>query len=400
MKRNVLFFILIFTLLNSLLRNPVNAEIIQDDETYYTYSDLMEIDKEVEAFKTSECGEDYEYLCGEDAFYDKLYFTDKKYQLYDGYSRGSLFFDSFNPGQNTAKIIYRDKDDMSWWDNKRYDLTELYLYWLDSSIDIENATVLSEYIDAIKDNTYDPEKVHVLFAGNKPSDFGWLKIEEVSTIPLNSEAGYSKTQKIRFHAVSNGNSYGFFDLPECLNSENYEDGMECTRVYGERRMAVFPIALPVEAPEAVTAEPAEEKIEEPVAEPEPAEEKIEEPVAELVQTEGTIEKAVEELKENKDPEATIVSEKEEPKMSEKTQNLKISTPSQVKLPKNTIIAADLKNSKIEPKSASEKTAQEISLPIASDGKIKSTEEKIFPWQPLIATLFASVGLIWIFFQKK
>ncbi len=388
MKRNVLFFILTFTLLNSLLQNPVNAEIIQDDEIYYTYSDLMEIDKEVEAFKTSECGEDYEYLCGEDAFYDKLYFTDKKYQLYDGYSRGSLFFDSFNPSQNTAKIIYRDKDDMSWWDNKRYDLTELYLYWLDSSIDIENAVALNEYIETIKNDTYDPEKVHVLFAGNKLSDFGWLKIGEVSTIPLNSEAGYSKTQKIRFHAVSNGNSYGFFDLPECLNSENYEDGMECTRVYGERRMAVFPTALPVEAPEVVTAEP------------EPAEEKIEESVAELVQTEGAIEKTVEEFKENKDPEAIIVSEKEEPKMSEKTQNLKISTPSQVKLPKNTIIAADLKNSKIEPKSASEKTAQEISLPIASDEKTKSTEEKIFPWQPLIATLFASVGLIWIFFQKK
>jgi hypothetical protein len=149
-------------------------------------------------------------------------------------------------------------------------------------------------------------------------------------------------------------------------------------------MAVFPIALPVEAPETAITEP----------ESEPEEGEIEEPATELAPTEVIIEEKTEETEEIKEPEIITAPETEDLKTSEKPEIIK--TP---EIKAATLV--DLESSKIEPKSASaEKPAQKISLPMASSEETKSTEEKIFPWQPLLATLLASVGLIWIFFQKK
>lgn len=235
MKRKSLFFISTLALFGSIYSPPKTyAEVIYDDKTYYTVSDILNIGEEVEKAKIAECGENYDFECGREIT-DRLMFEsgEQKYMLYDLVQHSHLIFSSFNPSQNTAAINYRDEDDeMFRWTGvkERYEMKELYLYWLDPAIDTEYVHILQWHIDSIKDGTYDPSLVHVLFAGYNAADFEWLTPNENSTIPLNSEAGYSKTQPIHFHAVTNGNSYGNVDIRECLNSDSYKDGMDCVKI--------------------------------------------------------------------------------------------------------------------------------------------------------------------------
>ena len=374
--------------------NSVNAEIVKNDRTYYTFSDFIKIDEEVEAFKIAECGENYDYWCAEDAFYEKFYQADKKYQVYDAYHRGSLTFDSFNPAQNTAKILYRDKDDMFWFDPNSYELTELYLYWLDPTIDTEHTRPLNTYIDAIKDSIYDPEKVHVLFAGNKPADFEWLTINELSVLNLNPDAGYSKTQPIHFHAVSNGKSYGRFDLHKCLSSEDYEEGMECTRVYSDQDMSVFPIRLEIAITEPESlAEPEKSAEPETVLEPEILSEP--ETIAKsefIAEPEPTIEPEIIKapgLNLNQAPILALKPEVSKPEVSKP----EVSKPD------------TLKPDFSEPETT---ISDEVPLPIAnsaltSDEKpktMRNNREIDFPWPLLILTIFASIFAIWLIIPTK
>ena len=260
MKRKSLFLISTLTLLGSFFYplSSVRAEIIYNDKTYYTVSDLIEVGQEVEAAKIATCGEDYDYWCGEDVFFDQFFSVDAKYRAYDMFQHSSLTITAIDPYTNTAKIFYKDKDDMSWGGNHSYELQEFYLYWLDPSIDTDWTDVLDIYIDEIKSKTYDPEIVHVLFSGNQASDFEWLTPNEESTFELNPEAGYSTTQTVHFHAISNGASYGRFNLQECLSSPNHEDGMECAKVYGDEDTSLIskiPQSDELEEPHDVNEEP-------------------------------------------------------------------------------------------------------------------------------------------------
>lgn len=235
MKRKSLFLISTLTLLGGLVSPPKTyADVVYDGVSYYTVPDILAIGEEIEALKIAECGEDYDYECGREVA-DRLMFEsgEQRYMAYDLVQHSHLIFSSINPNLNTMTIHYRDEDDeMFRWTGikERYDMKELYLYWLDPAIDTDYTHILQGHINSIKDGTYNPELVHVLFAGYSAADFEWLTPNVDSTIPLSSEAGYSKTQPIHFHAVTNGNSYGNVDIRECLNSDNYEDGLDCVKI--------------------------------------------------------------------------------------------------------------------------------------------------------------------------
>lgn len=233
MKRKSLFLISTLTFLSSILTPPslVHAQITYNGEQYYTAADLLAIGQEVEAAKIAECGENYDFWCGQDVL-ENLFMTDAKYQIYDVFQHGNLVFSAINPDAHTAKVIYRDKDDMFWGGEPRsYDLAKLCLYWLDPSIDTFDNSILEKYIKNIEDGTYDSDKIHVLFFGNQTSDFEWLTPNQESTMPLN-DVGHSENHLLRFYTKSNGESFGIFDFSDCFNGP-YEDGMECTKIYGK-----------------------------------------------------------------------------------------------------------------------------------------------------------------------
>lgn len=270
MKRKSLFLISTLTLFGSFCNLPkVHAEIVYNNQNYYTASDLIKIGEEVENFKIAECGENYDFWCGQDAF-EQLFMSDIKYQIYDMFQHGNLTFSAINLSDRTAKIIYRDKDDMFWGEPMSYNLEELYLYWLDPSIDTFDNSILEKYIDDIRNNIYDSSKVHVLFSGNQASDFEWLTPNQESTVELN-DVGYDENHLLRFYARSNGESFGIFDYSGCFSGP-YEDGMECAKIYGKDMMyLVAPKTwqgpAEPEEPEVVESEPMIEPIE-PVVEPE------------------------------------------------------------------------------------------------------------------------------------
>lgn len=282
MKRKSLFLISTLILLGNFCNLPkAHAEIIYNNQSYYTAADLIQIGEEVENFKIAECGENYDFWCGQDAF-EQLFMSDTKYQIYDMFQHGNITFSAINLSNHTARIIYRDKDDdMFWGEPTSHDLEELYLYWLEPSIDTFDNSILEKYIDDIRNNIYDSSKVHVLFSGNQASDFEWLTPYQESTIELN-DVGYDGNHLLRFYAKSNGESFGIFDYADCFSGP-YEDGMECTNIYGKDMMSLVapktwqdPIVSEEPEPEPIP-EPEPEPISEP--EPEPAPEpEPEEPI--------------------------------------------------------------------------------------------------------------------------
>ncbi len=251
MKRKSLFLISTFTFLNiiSCLQNPVHAEVVYNDKTYYTLADLLKIEEEVEVAKISECGENYDYDCGEDVFW-RLYQTSEKYKAYGSIKYSNMVFSAINPSENTAKFFYRDTDPMFPEEaNRRYELEELYIYWLDPAIDLPTTYGYGQYADMIRNNTYNPDEVHVLFKGDQPSDFDWLTPNQESVIKFNENSVYSSTQELRIYAKSNGYSYGVINgFATCLASDEYKDGKECTKIY-DGNTAPFFIPLAIESVE-------------------------------------------------------------------------------------------------------------------------------------------------------
>lgn len=441
MKRKSLFLISTLTLLSGFCNLPkAHAEIVYNNQSYYTASDLIEIGEEVENFKIAECGENYDFWCGQDVF-DRLLMSDIKYQIYDMFQHGNITFSAINLGDHTAKVIYRDKDDMFWGEPMSYALEELYLYWLDPSIDTFDNSILEKYIDDIRNNIYDSSKVHVLFSGNQASDFEWLTPNQESVVELN-DVGYDANHLLRFYAKSNGESFGIFDYSGCFSGP-YEDGMECAKIYGKDMMyLVAPKTWQEPAgsegsktePEPISEEPEEPEVAEPEPVTEPAEpvepEKLEpEELIELEsesepESEPEIVESIEQTTEPEEPvqpeEPTKVEELEEEPVEEKDpvgfgQIDQVATEEKVELiavseesePATSATAATTTTvafdeapiSMVEPKAESD-----IKLPTTASAheenyNISQNEENendaAFPWWLVVAATLATFLAIWL-----
>lgn len=255
MKKKPLFLIstlTIFSGFSCLASSPAHAEVVYNGKTYYT---LFE---------------------------------------YTDFQPGGLSIAAINPYENAARFLFRDQDEMmSFMDpDARSELTEAYLYWLDPSIDTNKTNILKTYIASIRDNTYDSDKIHLVFAGNQPSDFEWLTPNQESTVTL-SDAGLNNGS-LRLYSRSSmfGESFGIVNFAGCLSSLG--EGEECTVVYGEDIFGGFiptvpqvaePVVEPESEPEPIEPEPDPEPVapeSEPVSEPDPEPTAEPEPTVELV----------------------------------------------------------------------------------------------------------------------
>lgn len=137
---------------------------------------------------------------------------------------------SVNPSNGTVKIAYFGESlEHRTWTAKRFNLTELYAFWIDAdqSSQIPQATWTNIRNDVEVPGT------HILISKNLAnSSSGWFPegqevtftVGDISNIPRNELYVYANSE-------DGINTYGPTNFSSCINSPNYQEGMECRLVY-------------------------------------------------------------------------------------------------------------------------------------------------------------------------
>lgn len=218
---------------------PTFATIEERGTTWWTVDELLEFNQEVEAEKDAECGDNKG--CRMEFDFNMIE-KGPKYNALNNLLEAQIWVTSVNPATETIKVLFFDDEMML----KHMGIEEkihpehLYIGW------IENWTgqIYSYNHEQFTDGSMPGN--HVMYDGslltNGPD---WIPAWEEYEI---SVAGSNLTEnthgKIDFAIYAEDNMFnaqGYFDYSDCLNSPDYQEGMECKMyVSGDQWVSFFP----------------------------------------------------------------------------------------------------------------------------------------------------------------
>lgn len=216
-----------------------SAITAENGTTWWTVEELLDFYPEVEAEKEAKCGENEE--CKMEFTYS-LYEKGPKYSALENLTQGQLWITSVNPAEETIKVFYFDQEMM------------LHSMGIDRSIHLEHLYIgwIEEWNGQIYN--YNHERfTNGSMTGNHPMYEGSSSIEGSDWIPAWEEyeisvAGSNLIEnthgKIDYAVYAENNMFnaqGYFDISSCLNSPDYQVGMECKMyVSGDQWVSYFP----------------------------------------------------------------------------------------------------------------------------------------------------------------
>ena len=133
---------------------------------------------------------------------------------------------SLNPTLGTIKAIYFDED-------LDYDLTEFHMYWLDPDMPNPNsrASYYYDYHENIK-NREDVSGLHVLVVEDETNrTSGWFVPNQEITYEVGDFTAMTNNTFHVYIDSERGNSIRTTNYTSCLESPEYQPGMECRLVY-------------------------------------------------------------------------------------------------------------------------------------------------------------------------
>ncbi len=170
--------------------------------------------------------------------YGNLSFQGGVWGAWRNFHDGRFFISAINPVKNYVKIYYRDENIHSRFRLNGVafqNLSEAYVTWfdegyekgIDDPYEIVNNRYYSPYVLNIK-NDISKAGVHVVFSGNDDEKSGWFpnNTEEV-VAPSESLLGNSSQKLYIVYYIQNTRWPMEVDYSECMNSSEYEAGMEC-----------------------------------------------------------------------------------------------------------------------------------------------------------------------------
>lgn len=237
------FIILILIFIGSSNALPVFASTVKDGVEYWSTSEMLELKKRIRAEEES-CNSDAACEINVREFYNEN-FPDK----YKAFTIAEAEFcnfgiAAFNPAAETIKIVFNDKEECTAWgkDAVAGKLMELYVVWSEDGpngefcdIDYDGARIEPYYVTDINNNNL-REGLHLITKQiDTVSGLTWLTpLEEIEISVAGSDLAantsgryyYSTFREPRFTA------FGFRAYTDCLESPDYQEGMECRLMFG------------------------------------------------------------------------------------------------------------------------------------------------------------------------
>lgn len=232
MKRRILFSIsTLITLLGS-LATPFSGALATTDPAIpdeapikdtWTVAELLKLKPELNAIKTNFCGDNYSCRSNIANAYREL-----------GGDYGALAFledhrflvTEVAPSLGRLKIYYNDE---GYDDGKLgyYNLTELYVYWLDpdapSPLERYSGYRYYEYAEAIRTRSAD-DKTHVLVAEDETNrETGWFTPGIENTYDFAPVTSFTYDTIFDYVNTENGSIVRDIVLSECVNSEDFNE---------------------------------------------------------------------------------------------------------------------------------------------------------------------------------
>ena len=235
------------------LSPPAAKATTEAERSYWTFGELLVLEKEISAAAEASCGGDTN--C-EGSYFEQLvwdhYEDDLRYMLVNSFKNNHLQITSINPTAEKVSIYYRDKNYPSWEfgeGNEHVNLTGLYMAWADD-LAFSNSSYYYptadgkmglQYVVDI-DNGEMSEGTHKVFAHTTSSGdtSGWLKKGEESILDA-SGSGLSEDSNHRLYfsyysdddsTISGTIIYGDY-------SSEYEPGMEYRLVYDKAGLYAY-----------------------------------------------------------------------------------------------------------------------------------------------------------------
>lgn len=218
---------------------PVSAVISEKGTTWWTVDELLDFYPEVEAEKEAECGDNEE--CKMDFLFG-LYERGPKYSALENLIQGQFWITSVNPGTETIKVLFFDEDMMlkHMGIDEILHLEHLYIGWVENW----NGQIYNYDYERFSNGSITGN--HPMYVGSSSVDGpDWLPVwTEYELSVSNSELKDNTHGKIDYAIFAEDNMYnaqGHFDILSCLNSPDYQVGMECKMyVSGDQWVSYFP----------------------------------------------------------------------------------------------------------------------------------------------------------------
>ena len=226
-----------------------SALVEKDGVKYWTFEEMLELDAEVNREKLEVCGAD-NYDCEWD-FDMNLMERGGQYLVYDMFNFQQMFMTAVNPAKNTIKFFYRDEDKMMrmFGIDEKYPLEEFIVFWTDDEIEKSYPGELlrgfRHYIEPML-NGESVDDLHPIFFGNvELNGENWFEPNKELEFTIVSDDTKDNTKGFFYQmGKSNGTFSGRIYYSDCINSADYEDGMECRLFFGGTpetlRMTYFP----------------------------------------------------------------------------------------------------------------------------------------------------------------
>ena len=221
------------------------AAIEEKGTTWWSVAEMLEFYQEVEVEKTTECGDDYNCRMEFDL---NLRERGPKYSALANFVEGQIWITSVNPSEETVKVLFFDEDMMlkHMGIEEKLTLKHLYIGWFeDWQGQIYN-------YDHKRFTNGSIEGLHAVYDSYEDDISRITPWREVELSASGSELLNNTSGKLGIASYADMfNAQGMVDYSNCLNMEEYQEGVECKMYVSSDQWVSFfpPIQASLTAPE-------------------------------------------------------------------------------------------------------------------------------------------------------
>ena len=201
--------------------------ITEMNELYYQF----QVEKDAICGNNPDCRRDLDFKRAE---------SDPKYNALQAFSMSSFVLSSINPAENKFRLYFRDIDNMAMemeGIEQHSPLTEAYIAWIDSDFTDHDY----RFIDAMRNDLH-PAGMHEIYkASTALNGANWFPVEtevEISVPDAHLELNHDNLIML-FGLNEPSSVLSWVRYDSCINSPNYQTGMECRLMYNENANYVY-----------------------------------------------------------------------------------------------------------------------------------------------------------------
>ncbi len=248
--KKIIPLLLTLTALSGNLFLPLSASASTtiDEKEYWSIDELLAHEVIAEQEITEACGDDR--TCANTFFFNQQSSRGGIWNAYREFKNSRFKITAVNPTEEYLRVIYRDENlsarfrlDEKWHE----DLVELYIAWLepDQPKWISARPVIINHRDyfwpaaTLKRGETNPG-LHAIFVGREEEKTpGWFTPNQEIEIPTKDLAENTSQEIYNASYIDFSGYNNVLNYSACVNSADYESGMECRLLFGEERDMIY-----------------------------------------------------------------------------------------------------------------------------------------------------------------